>query len=151
MPVHAEKRKSPYRAQQMFDLVADIERYPEFLPWVTAARKAGRDNGAMLYDMAIGFRMVREKFTTKVVFQRPHRITVDYIRGPMRHLKNSWDFVDVEGGGCEIEFNLDFEFRSRLLQRLIGPLFYDAVTRMVGAFETRARAVYGDSESSRPE
>ncbi len=143
MPVHTEKRTSPYRADQMYDLVADIDRYPEFLPWVTATRKIRSDDLATLYEMAIGFRMMREKFTSKVVFERPNRITVDYIRGPMRHLKNSWDFKERAEGGCEIEFHIDFEFRSSLLQRLIGPLFYDAVVRMVGAFETRATDVYG--------
>jgi coenzyme Q-binding protein COQ10 len=130
----------------MFDLVSDIESYPEFLPWVTAARTLRKDGDVALYELAVGFKMVRERFTSRVRARRPDVIEVEYIRGPLRHLKNRWEFVAIESGGCEIDFFIEFEFKSVLMQKLIGTLFHDAVTRMVRAFEVRARQIYGDRE-----
>ena len=148
MPVHEEIRILRYSPGQMFDLVADVARYPEFLPWVIAARELRRNRNeergeTVTYEMTVGFKMVRERFVSKAVFDHPDTITVDYISGPMRLLTNSWKFLPHGDGGCEIDFHIEFEFRSRILQKLIGALFYEAVTRMVHAFETRARAVYG--------
>ena len=150
MPVHEEIRILPYSPEQMFDLVADVARYPEFLPWVIAARELRRNRGedrgdAVTYEMTVGFKMVRQRFVSKAVFDRPGDIAVDYISGPMRRLTNSWKFLPHGDGGCEIDFHIEFEFHSRILEKLIGALFYEAVTRMVHAFETRARAVYGEA------
>ncbi len=145
MPTHAEKRLLPYAPEQLFDLVADVERYPEFLPWCLAARIRERADNVISADLLIGFRMVRERFTSRVALDRPSRIDVSYAEGPFRHLSNHWDFVSQPGGKTLIDFYVDFEFRSRVLQKLIGVLFNEAVKRMVGAFEGRARQLYGVS------
>ncbi len=140
---HSEQRILPYTAEQMFDLVAAVERYPEFLPWCRAARIRTRDGDVIHADLAIGFRMFRERFTSRVELDRPGRIDVAYTDGPFRHLENRWGFEDRPDGGCLIDFHVDFEFRSYLLQKLIGALFTEAVHRMVRAFETRATELYG--------
>jgi coenzyme Q-binding protein COQ10 len=144
MPTHAEQRLLPYTPEQLFDLVADVERYPEFLPWCLAARVRERKGNVITADLLIGFKMVRERFTSRVVLDRPHRIDVSYAEGPFRYLNNHWEFIP-RPGGCLIDFCVDFEFRSRMLQRVITVLFNEAVKRMVGAFEARARQLYGPS------
>ena len=141
MPIHAEKRVLPYTPEQLFALVADVERYPEFLPWCLAARVRERRPDLMVADMIIGFRMFRERFTSRVVLGPPSRIDVTYAEGPFRRLTNHWVFEKVPGG-CRIDFYVDFEFRSRLMQRMIEVLFSEAVRRMVGAFEKRAHDLY---------
>jgi coenzyme Q-binding protein COQ10 len=143
MPTHAENRRLPYSAEQLFDLVADVERYPEFLPWCLAARVRERKDNTITADLLIGFKMVRERFTSRVVLDRPGRIDVSYAEGPFRYLNNHWSFLPQDDGSCVIDFYVDFEFRSRMLQRIIGMLFNEAVRRMVGAFEGRARQLYG--------
>ena len=146
MPTHAEQRTLPYTPEQLFDLVAEVERYPEFLPWCVGARIRERRDTMIVADLLIGFRMFRERFTSKVSLGKPRRIDVVYSEGPFRYLDNHWAFEPVEGG-CRIDFFVDFEFRSRVLQKLIGVLFNEAVRRMVHAFETRARALYGPREA----
>ena len=143
MPTHAEHRRLPYTPEQLFDLVADVERYPEFLPWCLAARVRQRQGNAITADLLIGFRMVRERFTSRVVLDRPRRIDVTYSEGPFRYLNNHWVFVAEPDGACLVDFYVDFEFRSRLLQKIIEVLFHEAVKRMVSAFEARARQLYG--------
>jgi coenzyme Q-binding protein COQ10 len=144
MPTHAEKRELPYRPEQLFDLVADIERYPEFLPWCVAARVRSRDDNAIVADLVIGFKMVRERFTSRVKLDRANlRIDVAYAEGPFRYLNNHWRFEPLPNGHCRIDFYVDFEFHSPILQRIIGVLFNEAVKRMVHAFENRARRLYG--------
>jgi coenzyme Q-binding protein COQ10 len=149
MPTHAEKRTVPYSRQQMFDLVADVERYPQFLPWCLACRirrRLGPD--AFVADLMIGFKMFREEFTSQVTMNPPDRIDVVYRDGPFRHLNNHWNFRTDEHGHCVIDFYIDFEFRSRTLQKLIGKLFNEAVQRMVNAFEKRAKQLYGSDPAS---
>src|SRR5665213_2655723 len=146
MTTHAERRHLPYRVDQLFDLVADIERYPEFLPWCTGARIRERTDNVITADLLIGFRMVRERFTSRVTLRRPDKIDVAYSEGPFRYLDNHWTFEPQPDGSCIIDFYVDFEFRSRMLQRLIGVLFSEAVRRMVGAFEGRARQLYGGAD-----
>jgi coenzyme Q-binding protein COQ10 len=149
MATHAEQRLLPYTPEQLFDLVAAIDRYPEFLPWCVAARVRERNENVVVGDLVIGFKMIRERFTSRVTLDRPHRIGVAYLSGPMHYLDNHWTFTPVPsspelpGGGTMIDFYVDFEFRSRLLQSLIGVLFHEAVKRMVAAFEARARQLYG--------
>jgi coenzyme Q-binding protein COQ10 len=143
MPTHAEKRALPYTREQLFDLVADIERYPEFLPWCLAARIRKREADTITADLLIGFRMVRERFTSKVVLKRPDVIDVSYAEGPFKYLNNHWRFLLMQDGRTCIDFYVDFEFRSALLQKLIGLLFNEAVRRMVTAFEARAKQLYG--------
>ena len=143
MKTHTETRKLPYSADQMFNLVGDVARYPEFLPWCLGARVKEQREDMLLADLMIGFKMVREKFTSKVWLHRAERrIDVEYINGPFRQLKNHWTFVD-EPGGCRVEFFLEFEFSSVMLQKLIGVLFHEAVRRMVAAFESRAKQLFG--------
>ena len=143
MPNHAEARFLPYTPEQIFDLVADIERYPEFLPWCVAARITQRENEVLTADMIVGFTAIREKFSSKVTLKRPDRIDVKYIKGPFKYLKNSWIFI-AKDQGCVIEFDIAFEVRSRLLRRILEPLFGEAVRRMVAAFDRRAEVVYGE-------
>ena len=131
----------------MFDLVADIGRYAEFLPWVQAMRirSPERDSPGNIVtaDMVVGFKMVRERFTSRVTLDRPHSVNVDYISGPLKYLKNDWQFRAAADGGCDIDFHVDFEFRNKMFERLAGMFFHEAFRRMVGAFETRAAAIYG--------
>jgi len=148
MPTHAEKRVLPYKPEQMYDLVADIEKYPEFLPWCLAARIRKREGNVVYADLIIGFKMIRERFTSRVTLSPPDRIDVSYTEGPFSYLNNHWIFSPTETGGCLIDFYVDFEFRSKMLQKIIGVLFNEAVRRMVAAFETRARQLYGDGTVS---
>ncbi len=143
MPTHAERRLLPYTPEQLFDLVADVERYPEFLPWCLAARIRSRQGNVITADLLIGFKMVRERFTSRVALNRARRIDVSYEDGPFHYLNNHWEFIPQPGGKCLIDFYVDFEFRSRVLQKIIGVLFNEAVKRMVAAFEARARQLYG--------
>lgn len=142
MPTHAERRVLPYAPEQMFDLVADVERYPEFLPWCIGAKVRSRSETDLVADLTIGFGPFRESFTSRVALERPHRCLVTYEKGPFRYLNNQWTFTP-NPAGCTIDFFVDFEFRSRLLQSAIGMVFNEAVKRMVNAFLKRARDVYG--------
>jgi len=143
MPTHAEKRRLPYRADQLYDLVAGVDRYPEFLPWCKAARITRREGDVCYADLVVAFKVFRERFQSKVTLHPKRLIDVEYIDGPFRYLNNHWEFADAPGGGCIVDFYVDFEFKSRLLQTLIGLLFNEAVSRMVNAFEARARDLYG--------
>jgi coenzyme Q-binding protein COQ10 len=144
VPTHAEKRALPYTPDQMFDLVADVRRYPEFLPWCLAARIRERQGDTLLADLVIGFKMIRERFSSRVALDRPnHTINVSYADGPFKYMANHWRF-EPTAGGCVIDFYVDFEFKSVILQKLIGVLFNEAVRRMVSAFEGRARQLYGE-------
>lgn len=142
MPVHAEKKVLGYSPELLFDMVADVESYPEFLPWCMAARIKRRREERLIADLIVGFKVVREKFTSQVDLNRQAmRIDVQYVDGPFRHMRNSWVFHDHDEG-CLIDFHVDFEFKSRLLQGLMEPLFHEAVRRMVAAFEGRASTLY---------
>jgi coenzyme Q-binding protein COQ10 len=140
VPTHAERRFLPYPPEALYELVADVQRYPEFLPWCTACRVKSRDGNVITADLVIGFKMIRERFTSRVTLSPMERIDVEYTSGPLRYLNNHWVFEPAEGG-CVLDFYIDFEFKSRLFQRLAGVVFNEAVRRMVGAFEARARAV----------
>ena len=150
MPTHAEKKVLPYTAAQLYGLVADVERYPEFLPWCRAVRVRKREGNVLTADMQVGFRMVRETFTSRVALTPHAGVDVAYLDGPFRYLNNHWRFADQPGGGCLVDFFVDFEFRSHLLQTLIGTLFNEAVRRLVAAFEARARHLYGPAAPGAP-
>ncbi len=147
MPTHSETRTLPYTAQQMYDLVADVAAYPKFLPWCSAARvrsvtpeEGGR---LMLADLVISFKVFRERFGSRVLLRDAEMsIDTEYLDGPFRFLKSTWDFRDVEGG-CEVSFFVDFEFRNAILQGVIGVVFNEAMHRIVRAFEKRAAELYG--------
>ncbi|MEO0062822.1 MAG: Ribosome association toxin RatA [Pseudomonadota bacterium] len=148
MPGIRETRRLPFTAEQMFDLVADVSRYGEFLPWVVATRVKSDDGSEMVADMLVGFKALREKFTSRVIKARPERIEVVYIDGPMRDLDNTWTFRDLPEGGCEIDFAVDFSFRNKMFEMLAGQYFDRAFRKMVEAFEVRAGELYGSSSSS---
>ena len=148
MPKHQDTRVLPYSAQQMYDLVADVARYPDFLPWCAAARIRSvtpRDDGSQVMeaDLVISFKVFREKFGSRVTLHpKALRIDTDYLDGPFKYLHSYWTFRDVEGG-CEVGFFVDFEFKNMILQKVIGVVFGEAMQRIVRAFEDRARDLYG--------
>jgi coenzyme Q-binding protein COQ10 len=143
MTIHSEQRVMPFRPEQLFDLVADVRRYPEFLPWCVGARIRQSDGTLIVADLMIGYKLVRERFTSKVSLDRDGlRIDVAYADGPFKYLDNHWIFR-AHPEGCLVDFHVDFEFRSAMLQKIIAALFNEAVKRMVAAFETRAHALYG--------
>ena len=153
MPQHSDSRILPYTADQMYALVADIERYPEFLPWNSAARIRSRKPGAdgsevVEADLVISFKVFRERFGSRVtLFPARKHIDTEYLDGPFKYLKSGWSFQDVpaDGGGasCKVEFFVDFEFRNAILGKVIGVVFGEAMSRIVRAFEDRARKLYG--------
>jgi coenzyme Q-binding protein COQ10 len=148
MPRHSEQRPLPYSAAQMYDLVADVRRYPEFLPWVVAMRVRSDGERETTADMIVGFKALREKFTSRVVKEPKARICIDYIDGPLKYLHNEWQFRDTPDGGCVVDFTVDFQFRNRLFEALAGQFFETALRRMIGAFEARAAALYASPSSS---
>ncbi|MBR0551602.1 type II toxin-antitoxin system RatA family toxin [Stakelama marina] len=145
MPKHSETRHLPYSPEQMFDLVADVGRYDEFLPWVTAIRVRSSSETQMVADMIVGFKGLRETFTSKVEKQRPDHIRVDYVDGPLKYLNNDWKFRPDGEGGCYVDFCVDFAFKSRVFEMLAGQVFDRALRKMIGAFEKRAAALYEGS------
>ncbi len=145
MPKHTETRHLPYSPEQMFDLVADVARYGEFLPWVSAIRVRSASETEMVADMIVGFKGLRESFTSKVQKERPGHIRVDYLDGPLKYLNNDWNFRPDGQGGTLVEFCVDFQFKNRVFEMLAGQVFDRALRKMIGAFEDRAAALYGDS------
>lgn len=148
MPTHAEKRLLPYTREQLFDLVASVDKYPEFLPWCLASRITRREGDVFYADLIIGYKMVREKFGSRVTAKRPDHVHVEYLSGPMKYLSNHWRFNDMGNGMTEIDFYVDFEFRNPVFQKLMGLFFNEAVRRMVAAFEDRANALYAHAAAS---
>ena len=147
MPYHAETRYLRYTPEQMFALVADIARYPDFLPWVQATRILKTEGDVVTANMIVGFKMVRERFTSSVTLTPATSVHVEYVSGPLKYLKNDWRFRAAEGG-CNIDFSVDFEFKNKMFERLAGMFFHEAFRRMVGAFESRAAAVYSASSDT---
>ena len=144
MPTHAEKKLLPYTPEQMFDLVADIERYSEFLPWCTACHITKREGDVLTADLTVGFKVFAETFTSRVTLDpKARRIGVEYLNGPFKYLNNHWAF-NAAKSGCEVDFFIDFEFHSGLLQKAMTLFFNEAVQRMIRAFEERAAAIYGN-------
>ena len=150
MTRHLEEKVLPYTPAEMFDLVADVARYPEFLPWTAAARIRSRlpiEGGEVVEaDLVISFKLFRERFGSRVtLLPGQGRILTEYLDGPFRHLKSVWTFAALPGGqpGCRVIFDVDFEFRNALLGGVIGLVFNEAMTRVVRAFEARAKALYG--------
>ena len=148
MPRHSETRHLPYTPEQLFALVADVARYDEFLPWVVAVRVRSASQQEIVADLVVGFNAFKERFTSKVTLEKPTRICVDYIEGPLKYLRNEWTFEPAADGGTDVHFSVDFAFRSRIFEALAGQMFDRALRRMIGAFEQRAAALYGMSRSS---
>ena len=134
----------PYSPQQMYALVADVERYPEFLPWCLDCRIVERKRGQLIASLTIGYKIFRETFTSEVdLDDKAKVIDVRYIRGPFRYLNNHWAFTPAPNGQCLVNFTIDFEFRTPFLQKIMGVFFNEAVRRMIAAFESRAKQLYG--------
>ncbi|MCI4660289.1 MAG: type II toxin-antitoxin system RatA family toxin [Neomegalonema sp.] len=155
MPTHSEKRRVPYTPEQMYALVADVESYPQFLPWTAACRIRKRaplpeGQGEVIEaDLIISFKVFRERFGSRVTLRPDERkIDVAYLDGPFRYLDNHWYFVENDDGSTTIDFFVDFEFRSRMLQSVIGMVFNEAMLRIVRAFERRAEELYGKQNGS---
>lgn len=148
MPAIRETRLLPYTAEQMFELVADVGSYPEFLPWVVATRVRSRTDQGLEADMLVGFKAIREKFTSRVELDRPRSVRVHYVDGPLRDLDNRWTFVDTADGGCELTFSVDFTFKNMMFEALAGQYIDRAFRKMVAAFEERAAQLYTSSSSS---
>jgi len=148
MPTHSETKTLPYTAQEMYDLVANVAAYPQFLPWTAAARVRSvtpQDDGSQLMeaDLVISFKVFRERFGSRVtLWPERKRIDTEYLDGPFKYMISNWQFSDVEGG-CEVGFHVDFEFKNVILQKAGGLFFYEAMQRIVRAFETRAKELYG--------
>lgn len=146
MPTHSEIKPLPYTAQQMYDLVADVGKYPEFLPWTAAARIRSNeergDHWVMDADLVISFKVFRERFASRVVlWPESKKIHTEYLDGPFKHMLSNWKFEDTETG-CNVHFDVDFEFKNAILQKIIGVVFNEAMTRVVRAFEKRAADLY---------
>lgn len=143
---HLEQRHLPYTPEQMFDLVADVGSYEEFLPWCMASRVIRRDAGNVFYgDLIVGYKMLKERFSSKVFLDRPNEIHIEYLKGPLKNLRNRWQFIRQDDGSCLIDFSVEFEFSNVALQTLANMFFNEVVKRMVAAFEARAAEIYGVS------
>lgn len=147
MPKHSETRHLPYPPEYLYDLVADVGRYGEFLPWVAAVRVKSDSETEMVADLVVGFKGLHETFTSRVNKHRPDRVSVDYVEGPLKHLHNEWAFRPDGQGGTLLDFSVDFAFRSTLFEALAGQMFERAFRKMTGAFEERARQLYGAGAS----
>lgn len=143
MPRHSETRQLPYTPVQLFDLIADVGAYPEFLPWCKSSRILERSEQRMLADLTIGYKIFQEKFTSEVFLDRPREISVRYVSGPMTHLTNRWGFQSKGKKSTALSFDVDFDFRSPLLSSVMGVFFDRAFLKMVEAFERRAADIYG--------
>lgn len=147
MPSHSETKRLPYSAQQMYDLVGDVASYPKFLPWTAAARIRSvdehGDHTEMLADLVISFKVFRERFGSRVrLYPAEMRIETEYLDGPFKYLISNWRFADAADGGCDVSFDVDFEFKNVILQKAAGLFFYEAMQRIVRAFEDRAKDLY---------
>lgn len=144
MKSHSESRWLPYTPEQIFDLVADVPRYPEFLPWCISTRVTERPSDTvMLAEMEIGFKLIRERYTSRITLNRPRELVVESLDGLFKELHTDWRFVGAPQGGVNVEFEIRFAFRSILLQTMIGAVFNEAARMMVRSFEKRAKYLYG--------
>jgi coenzyme Q-binding protein COQ10 len=143
MPNHHERKALPYSAAQMYELVTDVRRYAEFLPWVAAVRVRSDSETEMLADLVVGFMALKETFSSRVVKTPKSKVMVDYLDGPMRHLNNIWLFEETPDG-CIVDFTVDFAFQNRIFEALAGQYFSTALRKMTDAFVARAGELYGD-------
>ncbi len=144
MLTHIEQKKLPYSVEQMFALVADVAHYQEFAPWCKASRITKRESDSVFYaDLVVGYKLFRERFSSKVILEVPDRIEIEYLEGPLKHLKNHWRFIPEPDGSCVVDFSVEFEFKNSVLQGIAHVFFQEILRRMVGAFEMRAQDIYG--------
>lgn len=150
MLTHIEQKKLPYTPEQMYALVADVDKYNEFAPWCVASRINRRESESVFYaDLVVGYKMFREKFSSKVILEEPSHIFIEYLRGPLKHLKNHWRFIEEPDGSCLVDFSVEFEFKNKALQGLAQVFFQEVIRRMVSAFEERAKQLYGENGMAR--
>lgn len=148
MPAHRETRELPHSAEQMYALVADVGRYEAFLPWVVGTRVRSNSDTEMVADVIVGFKGLREQFTSRVVKNTANRtIEVDYLDGPLKQLHNEWVFREREGGGSYVDFYVEFTFKNRMFEKLAGQMFSKALHKMTSAFVDRAGDIYGNNYS----
>lgn len=142
MQSHREHKLLPYTASQLFDMVADVGSYPQFIPWCQGARVQETKPKLIVADLQIGFGPFQESFTSHVELDRPREVIVRSVSGPLEHLSNRWTFASIPDA-TRIDFAVDFQFKSHLLDHVAGAMFHEASVRMMDAFETRAHALYG--------
>lgn len=143
MPRHSETRILPYSCEQIYALVKDVESYDQFLPWCSKSSVHTRNDDWFDASLVVGYKIFRETFYSRVHYQDSDFIRVEYKRGPMKNLQNEWRFTTADNGHCKVHFMVAFEFSNPLLQGIINAFFHEAFGRMVGAFEARARQLYG--------
>lgn len=141
MPKFTEVREFPYTVDQMHSMVLDVAAYADFLPWCQGVRVYDRTEDSLRADLIIGFKMFRERFTSHVTFT-DDRIEVEYVKGPLKYLHNHWKFIEIPDGGCRVDFLVDFEFRNKIFEKMIGHFFTEAVSHMIHAFQDRADQLY---------
>jgi coenzyme Q-binding protein COQ10 len=142
---HVEQKTLPYTPEQMFDLVAGVDKYSEFTPWCVASRINKWEGDNVFYaDLVIGYKLFREKFSSKVILDSPNEVKIEYQKGPLKNLTNHWRFSEGESGSCVLDFSVEFEFKNQALQALANMFFNEVVKRMIGAFEARAHQIYGE-------
>jgi coenzyme Q-binding protein COQ10 len=146
MPTHSEKKILSYTPRQLFELIADVARYPEFLPWCKAARILERDEEGLTADLVIGYGIFSEKFRSRVLLDPPRKIEVRYLSGPLSHLRNQWEFKPKGKAACELSFEVDFDFHSAFLRGAMEVFFDKAILKMVASFEARAAQLYGSKD-----
>lgn len=143
MQKHIERKTLPYTPKQMFDLVADVESYEKFAPWCSKSRITKRQSKNVFFaDMVVGYKLFKEKFSSKVILEPSKHIYIEYQKGPLKHLVNHWRFSEGPGGSCIIDFSVEFEFKNSLLQGMAQVFFQEIIKRMVSAFEARAAEIY---------
>lgn len=136
----------PYTPEQMFDLVAAVDQYKEFAPWCVASRINKRESDNVFYaDLIVGYKMFRERFSSKVILDPKTHISIEYLHGPLQHLQNHWRFIEEKNGHCTVDFSVEFEFKNSMLQGIAKVFFQQVVQRMVSAFEARAKELYGEN------
>jgi coenzyme Q-binding protein COQ10 len=141
MPRHSEKRTLPYSSEMIFSIVADVARYPEFLPWILDAGIIKKTDQGFLADLTVGYKFFQDTYRSEVILTPHERIEINYIKGPFKHLQNHWNFTPISEKEVEVDFFIDFEFQSSLFQGMINTVFTDAVAKTITAFEERARKV----------
>lgn len=139
MPQHAERRTLPYPTETLYTIIADVKRYPEFLPWILDADIIKKNEQGFLADLTVGYKLFQDTYRSQVILSPNKRIEIQYIQGPFKHLHNHWNFTPVSSNSVDIDFFIDFEFQSSLFQTMIQSVFTQAVQKMISAFEERAK------------
>ena len=141
MPRHAERRTLPYPLETIYAIVADVKRYPEFLPWVLEADIIKETEHGFLADLTVGYKLFQDTYRSEVILTPGERIEISYVKGPFKHLQNYWNFKPASSNSVDVDFFIDFEFQSSLFQSMIQSVFTDAVKKMITAFEERAKTL----------